>query len=102
MPLSHGIATSGKTTLLDNSHIIGIMRGMAKRRSKKLSDQVRQAIDDSGLTRYKIAKATGIDQSALGRFYHGQQGLTTGTLDLVGEYLKLTITLGRKPSKKGK
>ena len=75
------------------------MMGMAKRRSNKLSDQIRQAIDDSGLSRYKIAKATGIDESALGRFYNGQQGLTTGTLDLVGEYLGLTIVLARKPAK---
>ena len=33
---------------------------MAKKRSNLLTDQLRQAIDDSGLTRYQIAKATGI------------------------------------------
>ena len=36
---------------------------MAKKRSKLLTDQLRQSIDDSGLTRYQIAMATGIDKT---------------------------------------
>ncbi len=75
---------------------------MAKRRSEKLSDQVRQAIDDSGLTRYRIAKATGIDESAIGKFYNGQRGLSTDALDRIGEYLGLRIVTVRKPKRKGR
>lgn len=78
------------------------MRSMAKRRSEKLSDQVRQAIDDSGLTRYRIAKATGIDESAIGKFYNGQRGLSTDALDRIGEYLGLRIVTVRKPKRKGR
>jgi transcriptional regulator with XRE-family HTH domain len=76
---------------------------MAKKRSHLLTDQLRQAIDDSGLTRYQIAKATGIDESALAKFYNGRRGLSMGALNALGEFLQLTITLGRKPApKKGK
>jgi len=75
---------------------------MAKRRSRKLTDQVRQAIDDSGLTRYRIAQETGIDESALAKFYNGHRGLSMKALNALGEFLQLKITLGRKPSRKGK
>jgi transcriptional regulator with XRE-family HTH domain len=74
---------------------------MAKRRSGLLTDQLRQAIDDSGLTRYQIAKATGIDESALAKFYNGHRGLSVNALNALGELLQLTIILGRKPGKKG-
>jgi transcriptional regulator with XRE-family HTH domain len=74
---------------------------MAKRRSNLLTDQLRQVIDDSGLTRYQIAKATGIDESALAKFYNGHRGLSMDALNALGEFLQLTITLGREPDKKG-
>ena len=75
---------------------------MVKRRSKKLADQVRQAIDDSGLTRYRNAQETVIDESALAKFYNGHRGLSMKALNALGEFLQLKITLGRKPSRKGK
>jgi len=74
---------------------------MAKKRSSLLTDQLRQAIDDSGLTRYQIAKGTGIDESALAKFYNGHRGLSMDALNALGEFLQLTIILGRKPTKKG-
>ena len=74
---------------------------MAKKRTNLLTDQLRQAIDDSGLTRYQIAKTTGIDESALAKFYNGRRGLSMDALNALGEFLQLTITLGRKPDKKG-
>lgn len=75
---------------------------MAKKRTNLLADQLRQAIDDSGLTRYRIAKETGISQSALAQFYNGHRGLSMDALNALGEFLQLKITLGRKPSQKGK
>ena len=74
---------------------------MAKKQTKPLTDQLRDAIDDCGLTRYQIAKATGIDESALAKFYNGRRGLSMKALDALGEFLELTITLGRTPGKKG-
>lgn len=75
---------------------------MARKQPKKLTDQLRQAIDDSGLTRYEIAKQTGIDESALAKFYNGHRGLSMEALNALGACLQLTIHLGRKPDKKGK
>lgn len=74
---------------------------MAEKRAKQLTDQLRQAIDDCGLSRYEIAKQTGIDESALAKFYNGHRGLSMEALNALGEFLELKIILGRKPSKKG-
>lgn len=81
---------------------IGDSALMAKKRPKPLTDQLRQAIDDSGLTRYRIAKETGISEPTLSKFYLGQRGLSMEALNALGEFLQLTITTGRKPDKKGK
>lgn len=75
---------------------------MAKKRTKLVSDQIRQAIDDSGLTRYRISQETGISETTLSLFCNGQRGLPMRTLDTLGEFLELKVTLGRKPESKGK
>ena len=75
---------------------------MAKKQDQKLSDQIRQAIDDSGLTRYRIAQDTGIDESALAKFYNGQRGFNSETLDVLGEYLGLRIVMDRQPKRQPK
>lgn len=75
---------------------------MAKKRSKLVSDQIRQAIDDSGLTRYRIAQETGISETALALFYNGQRGLSMKALNKLGQFLELKVVLGRKPEKKEK
>ncbi len=75
---------------------------MAKKRSNLMSDQLRQAIDDSGLTRYRIAQESGISETALSLFYNGQRGLSMKALNALGECLKLTIHLGRTTNQKEK
>ncbi len=75
---------------------------MTKQRPKKMTDQIKQAIDNSGLTRYRIAQDTGIDESALAKFYNGHRGLSLGNLNLLFAYLKLRIVSDLKPAKKGK
>lgn len=87
--------------MLDKRDRSGDNPSMAKKRSKKLTDQLRQAIDDSGLTRYRIAQETGIGEATLSKFYLGQRGLSMKALNALGEFLELKITLGRKPNKKG-
>jgi len=72
---------------------------MAKQPLKPLTDQLRQAIDDSGLTRYEIAKQTGIDESALAKFYNGHRGLSMEALNALGKCLELSIEMHRKPNK---
>ena len=77
---------------------------MAKKRQRagNLTDQIRQAIDDSGVTRYRIAKETGVSEATLSKFYLGQRGLSMEALNALGDCLQLTIHLGRRPSKEGK
>ena len=65
-----------------------------------LSQQLRAAIEDSGETRYAIAKATGIDQSVLSRFVNGERGLSMNAIDILGGYLGLEIVRKRRPAKK--
>ncbi|ADB17412.1 hypothetical protein Psta_2745 [Pirellula staleyi DSM 6068] len=75
---------------------------MAKKRTKLVTDQIRQAIDDSGFTRYRIAKETGISEATLALFYNGQRGLSTEALNAIGQFLELKITLGRKADQESK
>jgi hypothetical protein len=75
---------------------------MAKKQTKLLSDQLRQVIDDCGVTRYRIAQETGISETALALFYNGHRGLSMKALNALGEYLQLTITIGHKPETKAK
>jgi len=74
---------------------------IAKKRHTKMTDQIRQAIDDCELTRYRIAQDTGIDQSALAKFYNGHRGLSLDNLDLLCEYLGLRFVTDSKPKRKG-
>ena len=75
---------------------------MPKRNPKKLSDQIRQAVVDSKVSRYRIWKDTGIDQSVLGKFVSGERGISMETLDVLAEYLGLRIMMDRKPNKRRK
>jgi hypothetical protein len=71
-----------------------------KRKTAKLTEQVRHAIENCGKTRYQISQDTGIDQATLCRFMGGKGGLSNPILDTLGEYLGLRIVIN-KPSKKG-
>ncbi len=64
---------------------------MKRKKPVKLSEQVRQAIETCGKTRYQISQDTGIDQATLCRFVGGKGGLSIPVLDTLGEYLGLRI-----------
>lgn len=66
----------------------------------KLSDQIRQAVENCGQTRYIIAKETGIDASTLSRFMSGERGLPMKTLDRLADHLDLNVTAGNHRPKK--
>ncbi len=71
---------------------------MPKQRMK-LSEQLRQAIESCGQTRYAIAKVTGISEATLCRFVSGERGLPMKTLDVLADHLELNI---QTPKRKGK
>ncbi len=56
-----------------------------------LTEQLRQAIDNSGLTRYRIAKDTGVSESTLSLWYRGRRRIPSKVLDAVGTYLRLKL-----------
>ena len=66
-----------------------------------ISQQLRQAVAASGLSRYRIAQGTGIAESTLCLFVRGERGLSLQSIDALGEYLQLEIIMRRKPEKKG-
>lgn len=66
---------------------------MARRRMK-LSDQVRQAVDASGMSRYEIGKAAGIDKGLLSKFMSGKRNMSVPTLDALADVLNLNIVAG--------
>jgi len=65
-----------------------------------ITEGLRRAIRESGLTRYAIAKASGVTEAALSRFMAGKSGLTTGTLDRLAGVLGLEIVARKR--RKGK
>ena len=69
---------------------------MTKRKKRKsFSDQLRDIIVNSQLSRYQIAKQSGVDASQIHRFVKKQRfgGLTTETLDRLDTVLKLRVTV---------
>lgn len=73
---------------------------MAKKRTP-LSEQIRQAVVDSGMSHYAICKGTGIDKATMSRFMSAERGLPMKTLDRLADFLDLNITTGagRKKTK---
>ncbi len=75
---------------------------MNDKKPDSLTMQIRVAMDDSGFTRYRIAKDTGINESALSKFYHGERGLSINNLNLLFSYLELRVVRGVKPNRRTK
>lgn len=65
----------------------------------KLTDQLRKAVDASEMSRYRISKEIGLDQSTLSRFMSGKAGLALETVDKLGELLGLELLTTKKPEK---
>ena len=73
----------------------GMIPVMGKKRGT-ITEAVRRAIEESGLSRYAIAKASGVTQAALSRFVAGKRGLTTDTLDRLADVLGLEIVVRKR------
>ena len=64
---------------------------MTRKTPKPISQQLREAIDASGLSRYRICKEINLPESTMSHFMGGDCGLSMATVDRLGELLGLTI-----------
>jgi transcriptional regulator with XRE-family HTH domain len=69
---------------------------MDSMRTQRFSDQIRAAVDASGLTRYRICKTIGLSESSMSRFMAGKSGLSWDAVDRLAELLGLTVTTDGK------
>jgi transcriptional regulator with XRE-family HTH domain len=61
----------------------------------KLSEQVRRAVEESGMSRYAICKAIGMHESVMSRFMNGKGGLQQDSLDALADLLGLEIRVAK-------
>jgi transcriptional regulator with XRE-family HTH domain len=64
------------------------------------SSVIRQAILESGETRYALAFKCGVDQAILSRFMSGKTGLSLTTIDKLVGGLNIEVKLPRKTKDK--
>lgn len=69
-----------------------------KQQRPSLSDELRQAVERSGLSRYSIWQQTGIDQGTMSKFLAGDRWLSEESVDKLAALLGLHIcTADAKP-----
>ena len=61
------------------------------KKSKTISEEVQRIILESRLSRYRICKTIGMQQSVMSRFMGGTGGISTPMLDALGELLGFGI-----------
>lgn len=66
------------------------------------SEQLRQALADSPLSRYRIAQETGIKQSVLSLFMARKRGLSMQSIDALVEALGLELRPARTTARRRK
>jgi plasmid maintenance system antidote protein VapI len=74
---------------------------MSKNKSKStMTDVLKTAIEESGLTPYRISKDTGVVVTSIIRFINGETSLRLDKADAIAEYLGLRLSPLQKPSHK--
>ena len=66
-----------------------------------ISDQLRAAVEGSGLTRHAIATAAGIPGPSLHRFMTGERGLTLETAAKLAAFFQMQLTKPKRPRVEG-
>ena len=57
-----------------------------------LADQLRNAIETSGLTLYRVAADAGIDYASIHRFCHGERSLSLESADKLAAFFEMRLT----------
>jgi transcriptional regulator with XRE-family HTH domain len=65
---------------------------MTEAMRRRLADQLRQAIESSGVTLYQLSQNTGVHRSQLSRFMHGKRDLGLAIADKLCAALGLQLT----------
>jgi transcriptional regulator with XRE-family HTH domain len=71
-------------------------------RMPDVNEQIKAAIEASGMTRYQISKESGIAQSQLSRLMNDKQGMRVETLEQLADFLGLEIIVRKKRRQKDK
>ena len=66
-----------------------------------ISDQIRRAVRESGMSMLAVARAVETDKATMSRFLSGERGLRLATIDKLGALLGLRI-VARKPRRGSK
>lgn len=64
-----------------------------------LTDQLRKAIDDSGLSLYRVAKATHTPYAAIHGFANGHRDIKLETAERLAELFGMKLTAPKRPRK---
>lgn len=72
------------------------------RKPKPISEALREAIENSDNSRYRMSKTLGISEATLSRFITGKGGLRLKSIDAVCEYLGLELVATKRPAKRTK
>ncbi len=67
------------------------MRKQAEENPPTLSAQLREIIESAGISRYRLAKESGVDAGQLCRFIKGNGRLSMESLDSIGSVLGLSF-----------
>jgi predicted transcriptional regulator len=63
-----------------------------KQNQTPMTEGIKKAIADSGLSIYMLAKESGVSQPVLHRFMAGERDIKLATADKLAKYLKLRLT----------
>ena len=69
-----------------------------KQRATTLTDQLRSAVLDSGISHYRIAKDTGMSQPIITRFANGDRSISLDTADKLAAYFQMRFTDPKPPA----
>lgn len=69
-------------------------------RKNHFSEEIRDAINASGKTHYKICQEIGLVQSAMSKFMTGRAGLSLSVIDRLADLLDLHVVAGNPAAEK--
>ncbi|HWB11814.1 MAG TPA: helix-turn-helix transcriptional regulator [Pirellulales bacterium] len=64
-----------------------------------MSDQLRRAILDSGLSIYAVAKGSGVSQPVVARFVAGERDIRMETADRLFAFFRMQATAAKPPAR---